>query len=133
MTPFLDTSVLIEFERSYQRLRELGNVAVPAIAVAEYIRGMEQTKIPRLRNRGERFLSRQIIPLGIVEFNLEAARAWAALLPALKHEGMTMKFGDSLIAAQCLAANSPIVTADDDFERVPGLAVIKIRLGLPNN
>lgn len=126
MTPFLDTSVLIHFERAYRKLRTLGKVQVPSLAVAEYMRGIQETDNPRLRNRSERFLSRHVLPLGVVEFGTDAARAWASLLPALRKAGMTMKFGDSLIAAQCLAANAPIVTADSDFDRVPGLLVIPI-------
>ena len=126
MTPFLDTSVLIRFEKNFRRLREFGDVKVPCIAVAEFSRGIHETDNPRLRNRSERFLNRQIARLPLVDFDFAAARAWAILIKALKDSGQTMKFGDSLIAAQCLAANAAIVTADNDFDRVPGLEVVKI-------
>lgn len=127
MTPFLDTSVLIRFERSFFKLRELGKVKVPAVAVAEFVRGIEGASNPAIRNRGERFLARQIAPLGIVDFDLAAARAWAALIVALERAGLSMKFGDSLIAAQCLAADAPLVTCDNDFDRIPGLVLVKIK------
>lgn len=127
MTPFLDTSILIRFERCYFKLRELGAVKVPAVAVAEFVRGIEGAPSPAIRNRGERFLARQIVPLGIVDFDFAAARAWAALIVALERGGLTMKYGDSLIAAQCLAHNAPLVTCDHDFDRIPGLTLIQIK------
>ena len=133
MPPFLDTSVLIEYEQSFSKLRSLGDVRVPALAVAEFIRGIEKTNDNQIRNRGERFLARQIMPLGIVDFGMEAARAWAALVETLKKAGQTMKYGDSLIAAQCLAANTPIITADSDFDRIPGLVVMRVKVGVPPN
>ena len=126
MTSFLDTSVLIRFHRSFRRLRELGDVSVPVIAVAEFARGAHEAADAKLRNRVERFLSRQISRMPVVNFDFEAARAWAVLVKALKDSGLTMKFGDSLIAAQCLANSAAIVTADSDFDRVPGLEVIKV-------
>lgn len=126
MTPFLDTSILIHFERSYYKLRELGAVKVPAVAVAEFVRGIEGATNPAIRNRGERFLARQIAPLGIVPFDFAAARAWASLISALERAGLKMKFGDSLIAAHCIAENAPLITCDNDFARVPGLTVMKI-------
>lgn len=126
MTRFLDTSVLIRFERSFRKLRELGEVQIPVIAVGEFSRGIYETENPRLRNRAERFLSRQITAFPIVDFDLAASRAWASLVKALKDAGATMKFGDSLIAAQALAADAAIVTADGDFDRVPGLQLIRL-------
>ena len=126
MRLFLDTSVMIDYERSFLKLRNLGDVKVPAMAVAEFVRGIEQTNDRQIRNRGERFLARQIAPLGIVDFGFEAARAWAALVETLRRAGLTMKFGDSLIAAQCLSENASLVTADGDFDRVPGLTIIAI-------
>jgi predicted nucleic acid-binding protein len=126
MEPFLDTSVLIRFQKHFRKLRELGQVKIPVISVAEFARGIHETQNPRLRNRAERFLSRQIASMPVVEFDFESARSWAILIKALKDAGQTMKFGDSLIAAQCLAHNTAVVTADDDFERVPGLQVIRL-------
>jgi len=38
MPQFLDTSVLIRFEHSFQRLKELGDVQIPVIAVGEFSR-----------------------------------------------------------------------------------------------
>ena len=127
MTAFLDTSILIHFERSYFKLREFDHVTVPAMAAAEFIRGIEAAPSPAIRNRGERFLARQIAPLGIVDFGFAAARAWAALAVAMRRAGLEMKFGDSLIAAQCIAENAPLITCDGDFDRVPGLTVIKLK------
>lgn len=126
MTQFLDTSVLIRFEHAFKKLKELGEIKIPVIAVGEFSRGIYETENPRLRNRAERFLSRQIAAFPIVDFDFAASKAWASLLKALKDSGQTMKFGDSLIAAQAIAHNAAIITADNDFDRVPGLQVIKL-------
>lgn len=126
MPQFLDTSVLIRFERNFLKLRTLGDVQIPAISVGEFCRGIYETENPRLRNRSERFLSRQIAAFPIVDFDMAAGRAWAALLKALKESGLTMKYGDSLIAAQAIAADAEIVTTDNDFDRVPGLRLVKL-------
>lgn len=127
MTAFLDTSILIEFERGFFKLRDLGAVTVPAMALAEFVRGIESAPNPSIRSRGERFLARQIAPLGVVPFGFAEARAWAALGVALQRSGQSMKFGDSLIAAQCIAQNVPLVTCDEDFDRIPGLTLIQIK------
>jgi len=74
---------LIRFEKSFRRLRELGDVKVPCLAVAEFSRGIHETDNPRLRNRSEWFLNRQIARLPLVDFDFAAARAWATLIKAL--------------------------------------------------
>jgi predicted nucleic acid-binding protein len=130
MTRFLDTSVLVNFEKSYRRLRALSaegvELKIPIIAVAEFSRGIHEAGNPALRNRAERFLSRQIASFPLVEFDFESARAWGSLVKALANAGLTMKFGDSLIAAQCLAHDAAVIADDADFDRVPGLRALRL-------
>lgn len=126
MPQFLDTTVLIRFERNFRKLRTLGDAQIPAIAIGEFYRGICETTNPHLRNRAERFLSRQITAFPIVDFDFAAAKAWASLLQSLKESGLTMKYGDSLIAAQAIAAAAELVTTDNDFDRVPGLKLLKL-------
>lgn len=54
------------------------------------------------------------------------ARAWAALRLRLREAGRRMPLNDSWIAATAIAEGIPVVTQDDDYDNVPGLAVIRV-------
>lgn len=54
------------------------------------------------------------------------AEAWARLRVALADLGLRMPANDSWIAATAIALGVPLVTQDDDYIQVPGLAVIHV-------
>ncbi len=54
------------------------------------------------------------------------ADAWARLRVALRVAGLRMPVNDSWIAATAMALGVPVVTQDDDYVEVPGLAVIHV-------
>lgn len=54
------------------------------------------------------------------------AEAWARLRVALGDLGLRMPANDSWIAATAIALGVPLVTQDDDYIEVPGLAVIHV-------
>lgn len=54
------------------------------------------------------------------------ARAWAALRLRLREAGRRMPLNDSWIAATAIAEGIPVVSQDDDYDNVPGLAVIRV-------
>lgn len=54
------------------------------------------------------------------------AEAWAGLVARLREAGRRMPLNDSWIAATALAHVMPVVTQDDDFDRIDGLEVVKI-------
>ena len=54
------------------------------------------------------------------------AEAWARLRVALADLGLRMPANDSWIAATAIALGVPLVTQDDDYIEVPGLAVIHV-------
>ena len=54
------------------------------------------------------------------------ARSWASLRIRLRDLGLRMPVNDSWIAATALALGIPVVTQDDDYVEVPGLAVVHV-------
>jgi predicted nucleic acid-binding protein len=56
----------------------------------------------------------------------EVAAAWGALRLALRDAGRRMPLTDSWIAATAIAEGIPVVSQDDDYDGVPGLAVIRV-------
>ncbi len=54
------------------------------------------------------------------------ADAWARLRVALRSAGLRMPVNDSWIAATAMALGVPVVTHDDDYVEMPGLAVIHV-------
>lgn len=65
----------------------------------------------------------RIAPLVVDE---RVAEAWADLRAQLRERGRRMPVNDSWIAATAVAHGLPVVTQDDDFDVVDGLAVIKL-------
>jgi predicted nucleic acid-binding protein len=54
------------------------------------------------------------------------ADAWARLRIQLRDRGQRMPVNDSWIAATAIALQVPVVTQDDDYLELPGLAVIHV-------
>lgn len=55
-----------------------------------------------------------------------AADAWARLRVTLRELGLRMSVNDSWIAATAISLGVPVVTQDEDYVEVPGLAVIRV-------
>lgn len=53
------------------------------------------------------------------------AAAWARLRVDLRDRGLRMPVNDSWIAATAIALGVAVVTQDDDYVELPGLAVIR--------
>jgi len=54
------------------------------------------------------------------------AESWAKLRLVLRESGQRMAVNDSWIAATAVSLGVPVVTQDDDYVDLPGLAVIKV-------
>ena len=127
----LDTSVVSELMRDpggYARTRiaELGDegLAVSIIVAAELRFGAAK--------RGSEPLARQIEAilgeLDVLPFEPPADRQYARVREALERAERPIGPNDLLIAAHALALDVPLVTANaGEFERVPGLRVVKWR------
>ena len=129
MATAIDTSVLIEAEHggSLDDLPTLGEgpFYVPPHAAAEFLMGVLLVKNPHTASKARRFYEDEIRPLIDVFGEVEAERL-ASLNVALRQAGQSMGFYDATIAATVLARQHTLMTADDDFDRVPGLDLVKI-------
>jgi hypothetical protein len=68
----------------------------------------------------------QALALEPVPVDERVADAWARLRVQLRDRGQRMPVNDSWIAATAIALQVPVVTQDDDYLELPGLAVIHV-------
>jgi predicted nucleic acid-binding protein len=61
-----------------------------------------------------------------IAVDAQVAHAWATLRLALRDRGLRMPLNDSWIAATAIAHKLPLVAQDADYDRVPGLKVIRV-------
>lgn len=121
----IDTSVFIATERG----QELGSVLpesvlVSVISVGELIAGVLAAADPTARAARLETL-RLAESFDAVDVDHDVASAWARLRVELQIRGRRMPVNDSWIAATAMALRIPVVTLDDDYVEVPGLAVIR--------
>ena len=122
----LDTNVCVDFLNGrYPKVAKklLGStpdaVAVSSIAVAELRYGAEKSARPK-GNHGR--LDLLLEDLRTLEFDLDAGAAYGRIRAALEARGTPIGPNDMLIAAQAIAHDLVLVSADlAEFERVEGL------------
>ncbi|MFH1475638.1 MAG: type II toxin-antitoxin system VapC family toxin [Chloroflexota bacterium] len=122
-----DTSIFIAHEsgRSLRVDALPDRLAVSVITIGELRAGV--LAAPDLETRHRR-LSTLTAALAFdpLPVDVPVAEAWARLRVALRDLGLRMPLNDSWIAATALALGIPVVTQDDDYLEVPGLAVIHV-------
>lgn len=122
-----DTSVFIAREDGRQ-LRESSlpnRLAVSVITIGELRAGVLAADDLETRARRLTTLA-QALSLDPVPVDEAVADAWATLRVALRAGGRRMPVNDSWIAATAMALGVPVVTQDDDYVEIPGLAVIHV-------
>jgi predicted nucleic acid-binding protein len=67
-----------------------------------------------------------VLALDAVPVDEGVAEHWARLRVVLRDAGRRMPVNDAWIAATALALGVAVVTQDDDFDVVDGLAVVKV-------
>lgn len=127
----LDTSVFIAREdgRALGELPEL--VAVSVVTLGELQLGVLNASDDEVRARraDTLFLARAADPIPLSEAIMVA---WARLVSDCRAAGIhgTVKLTDALIAATAVEHGLPVVSQDDDFERIarahPALRVVKV-------
>jgi predicted nucleic acid-binding protein len=68
----------------------------------------------------------QALALEPIPMDGGVADAWARLRVLLRDSQQRMPVNDSWIAATAVALDVPIVTRDDDYTEIPGLAVVRV-------
>ena len=122
-----DTSVFIarEVARVLDADALPDELAVSVITIGELRAGVLAAADVVTRDRR---LATLVAALGLdpVPVDERVAEAWARLRVALRDAGARMAVNDSWIAATALALDVPVVTQDDDYVAVAGLAVIHV-------
>jgi tRNA(fMet)-specific endonuclease VapC len=121
----LDTTVLVEAERSAEELERLvaddDDVAIAAITVAELRVGVALASGKRRAAR-QAFVTEVVASVPVLGYDLDVAAAHAELLAAVRRSGRPRGAHDLIIAATARAAGRTIVTADAaGFADLPGV------------
>ena len=121
-----DTSLFIALDQSRTML------AVPPVRVAVSVITVGELRLgvltaadgpTRARRLATLLRAEALDPLPV---DADVVHAWATLRLALRDGGQRMPLNDSWIAATATAHRIPVVSQDDDYRAVPGLAVIRV-------
>ncbi len=122
-----DTTIFIAHESGRPLRVELlpDRLAVSVITIGELRAGVLAAADVATRDRR---LSTLMAALALepVPVDEAVAEAWARLRVTLRERGLRMALNDSWIAATAIALGVPIVTQDDDYVEVGGLAVVRV-------
>lgn len=128
MNVLVDTSVFVARETG-RRLGPLPADAVTAVSVltlAELRVGVLLARDPTTRAARLRTLEiamREHEPLPVDD---AVADRFAGLVAVVRSAGRNPRVLDTLIAATALAHDATVATQDDDFDDLPGVAVLKV-------
>jgi predicted nucleic acid-binding protein len=121
-----DTSLFIarETRRPLDARALPDELAVSIITIGELRAGVLVADSVETRDRRLRTLT-AALALDPIPVDDAVAAQWARLRVLLRDSGQRMPVNDSWIAATAMAHAVPVVTQDDDFPTVEGLAVIR--------
>lgn len=100
-------------------------IGVSVITIGELRAGVLAAADVGARDRRLATLT-QALALEPIPIDGRVAESWATLRVILRDSRQRMPVNDSWIAATAMALGVPVVTQDDDYVDVPGLAVIKV-------
>jgi len=126
MSVLIDTSVLIGWENDrFDKQKMPASVSISVITVAELRLGVltAVSLDARARRMATLRLVESLEPLPVDD---RVADAWAELVAGLRAAGRRAPVNDSWIAATAIARGIPVATQDDDYDGMPGLAVIRL-------
>jgi predicted nucleic acid-binding protein len=123
----LDTSVFIANESGRQLETSLipDEVATTVVTLAELNAGVLAARTSEIRARRLRTLD-AVADMTALPVDEEAAQHWALLRVHLAEAGRRVRINDLWIAAIAAAKQLPIVTQDDDFDVLEGVAGLSI-------
>ena len=100
-------------------------LAISVITIGELRAGVLAAVDLQTRDRRLSTLT-AALALEPVPVDERVADAWARLRVTLRDLGLRMPVNDSWIAATAISLGVPVVTQDDDYVEVPGLAVVHV-------
>lgn len=125
----LDTGVLIGLERQRLALDAViadeDDLAVPAVVVAEFLRGVCLAATDAQRAERREFLDGLLATTPVEDYTRTVAEKHGELMAHVQRTGEPRGAHDLLIAATALATNRTLVTTDAKarFDELPGLSV----------
>lgn len=122
-----DTTIFIAHESGRPLRSELlpDRLAVSVITIGELRAGVLAATDLATRDRRLSTLT-AALALEPVAVDEAVAEAWTRLRVTLRDRGLRMGLNDSWIAATAIALGVPVVTQDDDYVEVAGLAVVRV-------
>jgi predicted nucleic acid-binding protein len=123
----LDTSVFIASETNRQLNTSLipDEVATTVITLAELNAGVLAARTAEIRAGRLRTLD-AVADMTALPVDEEAARLWALLRVHLAETGRRVRINDLWIAAIAASKRLPVVTQDEDFDALEGVADLAI-------
>ncbi|CAN5885889.1 type II toxin-antitoxin system VapC family toxin [soil metagenome] len=123
----LDTSVFIATEsgRELDEARIPAEVATSVVTLAELQLGVLAATHADVRAQRLATLE-TLADMEIIPIDEDAARAWARLRVHLAETGRRVRINDLWIAAIGAGRGLPVVTQDDDFDPVDGVAGLSL-------
>ena len=99
-----------------------GTIGISSITVAELEFGVQKSKY---NSKNQQVLEQFLLPLVVLDFDYEAARAYGKLRAVLETRGRIIGALDMLIAAHALSQSLPLATNNvREFSKVPELKVL---------
>jgi len=124
----LDTGVLVAAVRGRldpSAYTDEDDVALPAVVLAEYLTGIELDDDPARRAAQQAFLDELLAVVPVVDYTLEVAVHYAALLAHVRRAGRPRGAHDLIIAATARATGRLLVSTDEraGFAELPEVQV----------
>ncbi len=127
MKGLLDTSVFIALEsgRPLDEQRIPDETAVSVVTLAELQAGVLAAADVDVRARRLATLD-AVADIELIDIDESAARAWAQMRVHLAETGRRVNVNDLWIAAVAASRGLPVVTQDDDFGPIEGVAGLRV-------
>ncbi len=127
MKGLLDTSVFIALEsgRPLDEQRIPDETAVSVVTLAELQAGVLAAADVDVRARRLATLE-AVGDIELIDIDEFAARTWARMRVHLAESGRRVNVNDLWIAAAAASRGLPVVTQDDDFDPVEGVAGLQV-------
>ena len=133
----LDSSVIIAAERRGRTVREIleqvkaaqgeTEIGLSVVTIAELVHGAYRTKNQAQQLQRLEFIERLSSDVPVHPVTLEIARLAGRIEGQQQAVGIQFAFEDLLIGATCLHLGYELATLNPrDFQRIPGLSVIKL-------
>jgi tRNA(fMet)-specific endonuclease VapC len=126
----LDTSVLIDAERSGQALQRIPDEEeqlISVITASELLHGIHRARDDSVRMRRQAFVEQLLSAFEVVSITVDVARIHAEIGARLQDAGEVIGAHDLWIAASALTRGLRVATLNaKELARVPGLSVLAL-------